>query len=80
MNLDTIKRYLTVFDLPSGCVLGIATLTMIGLMIAAFICKRPIDSSIQTVYAVILGAFALHKTSTAIASITTKTTESTDPS
>lgn len=73
--LDKIKYYLTVFDLPSGVVLGIHTIVMIGLSIAAFVLKRPIDSTIQTVYGIVLGAFAIHKTTTATTSIVTQSSQ-----
>jgi len=75
--IEKIKHYLTVLDLPSGVIMGIATITMIGLMIAAFCLKRPIDASIQMVYGVILGAFAIHRTTTATTSIVTQSTQGT---
>lgn len=75
--LDRIKKWLTILDLPSGVILGIHTGTMVGLSIAAFIMKRDIATSIITVFGMNLGAFAVHKTSTAITSIT-QTTEGTN--
>lgn len=75
MTLDEIKRYLTVFDLPSGVVLGIHTGVMIGISIAAFMLKRSIDSTITTVYGIVLGAFAIHKTTTATTSIVTNSSQ-----
>lgn len=74
--IERIKNWLTVLDLPSGVVLGLHTLVMIGLSVAAFVLKRPIDATIQTVYGIVLGAFAIHRTSTAITEIKTKTTDS----
>lgn len=56
-------------DLPSGVVLGIHTLTMIGLSVAAYVQHRVIESSIIAVYGVVLGAFAVHKTTTCTATI-----------
>lgn len=73
--IDKIKHWLTVFDLPSGVILGIHTLVMICLSLASFILKRPIEASIQTVYAVVLGAFAIHKTTTAITTITSNSAQ-----
>lgn len=74
--IEKIKALLTILDLPSGVVLGIHTLVMIGLSISAFISKRPIDGSIIAVYGVVLGAFAVHKTTTQTTSIITNATAS----
>jgi hypothetical protein len=73
--IDKIKKALTVFDLPSGVVLGIHTLTMIGLSVAAYVQHRVIESSIIAVYGVVLGAFAVHKTTTATTQIIQSSTE-----
>lgn len=75
MNTETIKRWLTVLDLPSGVVLGVHTLTMIVLSVMAFVKKQPIDSTITTIYGIVLGAFAIHKTTTATTSIVTQSNE-----
>ncbi len=68
--IDKIKRLLTVFDLSGGTVMGLHTLVLIGLSIAAFITKRSIDSSIQTVYGLVLGCYSIHRTTTAVTNIT----------
>ena len=73
--IDKIKTILTVLDLPSGVIIGLYTLVIIGLSIACFILKRPIDSTILTAYGMVAGLFAIHKTSSNITSIVTKTTE-----
>lgn len=70
--LNKIKAWLTVFDLPGGAILGIHTLVLIGLSIAAYVMKRSIDSSIQTVYGLVLGCYAVHRTTTAVTNITTQ--------
>ena len=75
--IDKIKHYLTVLDLPSGVVLGIHTVVMIGLSIAAYAQHRAIDTTIQTVYGIVLGAFAIHRTSTAVTTITTNSAQDT---
>lgn len=66
MDLELFKRWITLFDLPSGVVLGIHTMTMIILSVLAFHKNRPLDGSIITVYGVVLGAFAVNKTMTAM--------------
>lgn len=76
--IDNIKKLLTILDLPSGVVLGVHTLVMIGLSVAAYIQNRPIESSIIAVYGVVLGAFAVHKTTTATTSIVTESRQGTD--
>jgi len=76
--IDKIKHFLTVLDLPSGVVLGLHTLVMIGLSVAAYIQHRVIESSIIAVYGVVLGAFAVHKTSTAVTTITTNSSQGND--
>ncbi len=72
MNIEHIKKILTVLDLPSGVIMGIYTLVVIGLSIAAFVLKRPIDSTILTAYGMVAGLFAVHKTTTATTSIITQ--------
>lgn len=67
--IDKIKKLITVFDIPSGAVLGIHTLVMISLSVAAYVQHRVIESSIIAVYGVVLGAFAVHKTTTATTQI-----------
>ena len=67
--IEKIKHIITILDLPSGVILGVHTLVMIALSIAAFCLKRPIESTIIAVYSVVLGAFAIHKTTTATTSI-----------
>lgn len=76
--IDKIKLMLTVLDLPSGVVMGIYTSVIIGLSIASFVIKRPIDSTILTAYGMVAGLFAIHKTTTATTAIVTKTTDSND--
>lgn len=78
MMIDKIKKALTIFDLPSGVVLGIHTLTMIGVSVAAYIQHRIIESSIIAVYGVVLGAFAVHKTTTATTNIITQSSQGND--
>lgn len=70
--LEKIKRWLTVFDFPSGVVLGIHTLVIIGLSIAAFVAKRSVDTSIITIYGINLSWFAGHKISTTVTTLVTQ--------
>jgi len=70
--VETIKKWLTIMDLPSGVVMGIYTTVIIGLSIAAFVLKRSIDSTILTAYGMVAGLFAVHKTTTATTSIITQ--------
>lgn len=72
--LDRIKQWLTVLDLPSGVVMGVVTMTMLCLMVAAFVLKRSIDGTILTCYGLIIVPFAAHKTTTATTAIVTKST------
>ena len=67
--IDKIKKLITIFDIPSGAVLGIHTLVMIALSVFAYFQHRVIESSIIAVYGVVLGAFAVHKTTTATTQI-----------
>jgi rod shape-determining protein MreD len=67
--IDKIKKLITIFDIPSGAVLGIHTLVMITLSIFAYFQHRVIESSLIAVYGVVLGAFAVHKTTTATTQI-----------
>ena len=62
MSIEQIKLLLTILDFPSGVVLTIHTLVMIGISIAAHVQNRPIDGSIITVYGIVLGCFAANKT------------------
>lgn len=77
--IERIKHWLTVFDLSGSIVLGIHTLVLIGISIASFVMKRPIDGSIQTVYGLVLGAFAIHRTTTATTSIITNSNQDDPP-
>lgn len=76
--ISKIKYWVTVFDLPSGVVLGIHTAVMISLSIAAFVLNRGIDATITTVYGIVLGAFAIHKTTTATTQIVTQSSQGQD--
>lgn len=73
--IDKIKRFITVFDIPSGAVLGIHTLVMICLSVFAYFQHRVIESSIIAIYGVVLGAFAVHKTTTATTQIIQSSSE-----
>lgn len=77
--IDRIKAVLTILDLPSGVILGIHTLAMIGLSISAFVAKRPVDGSIIAIYGVVLGAFAVNKTSKSILELKHTSTTGTPP-
>lgn len=69
--IEKLKYWLTVFDLPSGVIMGLYTLVIIGLSITCFIIKRPIDPTILTAYGMVAGLFAIHKTTVATTSIVT---------
>lgn len=73
-----IKIAASVFDLPSGVVLGVHSLVMISLSVAAFALKRNIDPTITTVYGIVLGAFAVHKTTTAVTTINQSSSQGPD--
>lgn len=66
MSIDKLKHYLTILNLPSGVIMGIYTLVIIGLSIAAFVRKQPIDGSILTAYGMVAGLFSINKTTKAI--------------
>lgn len=71
MTLDQIKNYMTVLDLPSGVVLGIHTLVMIGLSIIAVVFHKDIPTTVITIFGMVLGGFCVHKTTTAVVSTST---------
>lgn len=75
MNVDQIKKWLTLFDLPSGVILGIHTLVIIGLSIAAVVFKKDIPTTVITLYGMVLGGFCIHRTTTATTMIMNTSTD-----
>lgn len=60
--IEKIKSYLTVLDLPSGVIMGIYSLSVIGLSVASFIKQHPIDTSVITAYSAAIAGFTVNKT------------------
>jgi hypothetical protein len=61
-KIALLKDLITIADFPSGVIMSVHTLIMIGISVAAFILNRPIDGSILGFYGLVLGSFAGNKT------------------
>lgn len=79
MTIEQIRKVATLLDLPSGVVMSVWTLSMIGVSWLAVIKKADIPTTVVTLYGMGLGAFSLHKTSTAITTIVNEQTNPETP-
>lgn len=61
-KVELLKQIISIADFPSGVVMSLHTLIMIGISVAAFALNRPIDGSILGFYGLVLGSFAGNKT------------------
>lgn len=74
MNIEQIKQFLTVLDLPSGVIMTIVTLTVLAVSTALVLHGRDVPATFLTMYGLIVGPFCVHKTTVAMKSSETTTT------
>lgn len=59
---DKVLKFISVFDLPGGVVLGLFSLAFLGMCIASFVMQREIPNNAKEIFNWILTAFAASKT------------------
>lgn len=57
-----IQSFIELWDIPGGSVLGIWSVVILGMAVAAFVLQREIPASVKEIFNWILTAFAASKT------------------
>lgn len=60
--IDKLKRLVAVLDLPAGVIMGVWSLSMVGMSWHAVLKRVEIPTTVITLYGMGLGAFAIHRT------------------
>lgn len=56
--MEKFKKYLGLLDVPSGVILGLFTLIIIGVCVHAYATKAELPASVVTIYQFVVGSFA----------------------
>ena len=64
--METIKKLIALLDIPSGSILGLFTLIMIGLSLWLTLHAKEFPASVVSIYQFVVGVFAGATTAQAI--------------